>query len=207
MECKKISLILASYVFYSAWNPPLIVLLIGATIINWTLVQKIIVETLASKRKRLLLYSIVVNLMVLMYFKYGQFLLDNFISFVNMFGYQYTPPELDIILPIGISFYTFQAMSYVIDAYKKKIDAQCSLIDFSLYISFFPQLVAGPIVRAGYFLPQCKEPKSMKTQMMLKGLLLFSVGIFAKVVVADSITAPVVNNIYDNVDNIGSIEA
>ena len=141
---KKTNLLLASYIFYAAWNPPFIVLLwISPTLTDWFAAKRMAVS--AGRRKTLfLVLSIVVNLGLLGYFQYGRFLQENFSALLAMFDITYVMPDSSIILPLGISFYTFQSMSYSIDVYRGKIRPGDSLLDFALYVSFFPQLVAGP---------------------------------------------------------------
>ncbi len=145
---KKLMLLVASYIFYGFWNPPLVNLLWISTLVDWTAGNKLAVEQNQRKRKLWLLLSLVVNLGFLAFFKYRDFLLDNFTNAVNAYGYGYEAQPMDIILPMGISFYTFQTMSYTIDIYKNKIKPANTFLDFALYVTFFPQLVAGPIVRA-----------------------------------------------------------
>ncbi|MGA9269533.1 MAG: MBOAT family protein, partial [Lutimonas sp.] len=145
---KKRMLLLSSYVFYGMWNPPLIILLWISTMVDWTAGNQLTKEERPAVRKMWLLLSMFVNLGFLAFFKYGDFLLENFIGLANAAGFEYQPYQMDIILPMGISFYTFQTMSYTIDLYHKKIKPARTFLDFALYVTFFPQLVAGPIVRA-----------------------------------------------------------
>ena len=140
---RKRILLLASYVFYAMWNPPLILLLWISTVVDWTVGNKLYKEENPRRRNQWLLLSLVVNLGFLAFFKYGGFLLENFVALVNLFGLDFHPAAPDILLPMGISFYTFQTMSYTIDMYYKKNEPAKSFLDFALYVTFFPQLVAG----------------------------------------------------------------
>ncbi|MDX1686205.1 MAG: MBOAT family protein, partial [Saprospiraceae bacterium] len=156
---KKRMLLLASYLFYAMWNPPLILLLWISTVVDWTVANKLYTLDDERKRKLWLLLSLVVNLGFLAFFKYGSFLLDNFISVLNLVGLDFQAAATDIILPMGISFYTFQTMSYTIDMYYKRNEPAKTFLDFALYVTFFPQLVAGPIVRSRELIPQFYAPK------------------------------------------------
>ena len=182
---KKRMLLLSSYVFYGMWNPPLIILLWISTMVDWTAGKQLHVEDRPAVRKMWLLLSMFVNLGFLAFFKYGDFLLENFIALANAAGFEYQPYKMDIILPMGISFYTFQTMSYTIDLYQKKIKPARTFLDFALYVTFFPQLVAGPIVRAKDLITQFYEPKKASTEQFIWGLFLLTLGLFQKVVLAD----------------------
>jgi len=165
-------LLLSSYVFYGMWNPPLIILLWISTIVDWTAGKKLAVEENQQKRKLWLLLSMFVNLGFLGFFKYGDFLLENFTAMLNTMGIEFQAQPMDIILPMGISFYTFQTMSYTIDMYKRKIEPARTFLDFALYVTFFPQLVAGPIVRAKELVTQFYEPKRATINQFIWGLFL-----------------------------------
>jgi alginate O-acetyltransferase complex protein AlgI len=156
---KKRMLLISSYVFYGLWNPPLIILLWISTMVDWIAGNKLAIETRPGIRKRWLLLSMFVNLGFLGFFKYGNFLLENFTLLLNAVGIDFQARPMDIILPMGISFYTFQTMSYTIDMYYKKIQPARTFLDFALYVTFFPQLVAGPIVRAKDLVTQFYEEK------------------------------------------------
>lgn len=200
---KKFNLLIASYIFYAAWSPPFVLLLWVATVIDWFVAQWLAKTENLKKRKFILLISIVANLGMLSYFKYGNFLLTNFTNLVNSLGINYNPPELNIILPIGISFYTFVTLSYTIDVYRREIEPARSFLDYSLLITFFPHLVAGPILRASQFLPQCLTPKKATSQQVGWGLILLVIGLFEKVVLADGIVAPVSDAVYAMKGDVG----
>ena len=183
---KKGLLLLASYIFYGMWNPPLVILLWISTMVDWTAGNKLAIEDNQQKRRLWLLLSMFVNLGFLAFFKYGDFLLENFITLANAAGFEYQPYQMDIILPMGISFYTFQTMSYTIDMYNKKTKPARTFLDFALYVTFFPQLVAGPIVRAKELISQFYEPKKATMNQFVWGLFLLTLGLFQKVVLADT---------------------
>lgn len=193
---KKIWLLVVSYFFYAAWRPPLIFLLFISTIIDWTAARQISAADDINKKRLWLLVSLITNLGLLSYFKYAGFLSEIFHDLGSLSGWQMNSPILDIVLPIGISFYTFQTLSYTIDVYRGKSRADYSLLDFALYVGFFPQLVAGPIVRAVQFLPQLQRERKITRERFSRGVILFIFGLFAKVVLADALFAPVVDQVY-----------
>jgi alginate O-acetyltransferase complex protein AlgI len=188
-KTKKINLLLASYIFYAAWNPPFIILLWISTLIDYFVGKQLYFEENKAKRKLLLAASLIGNLGMLGYFKYGGFVLENFVNLAAMIGVDFHPAQPNIILPVGISFYTFQTLSYTLDMYRKSSPPEKSLLDFSLFVTFLPQLVAGPIVRPGQLIPQFKEPHSASTQQLMQGLFLLSLGLFMKSVLADTLLA------------------
>lgn len=193
---KKRMLLLASYTFYGLWNPPLIILLWISTLVDWTAGKRLAIENNNRKRKLWLLLSMLVNLGFLGFFKYGDFFLENFTAIVNSVGISFQPRPMDIILPMGISFYTFQTMSYTIDLYNRKIEPARTFLDFALYVTFFPQLVAGPIVRAKKLISQFYEPKYATVNQFLWGLFLLTIGLFQKVVLADTLLAGTSDDVF-----------
>ncbi|MGB5822315.1 MAG: MBOAT family O-acyltransferase [Saonia sp.] len=193
---KKVMLLLASYVFYGLWNPPLILLLWISTMVDWTAGNKLAKEERPKVRKMWLLLSMVVNLGFLAFFKYGDFLLENFVALANGVGWDFKAAPMDIILPMGISFYTFQTMSYTIDIYKRKIEPAKTFLDFALYVTFFPQLVAGPIVRAKELISQFYEAKKATAQQFIWGLFLLTLGLFQKVVLADTLLSSTADTVF-----------
>ena len=191
-------LLAVSYLFYAAGpNPPFVALLAISTVVDWFAAKGMHRSTSLLSRRLWLCASLATNLGMLCYFKYGEFLLDNFTAAVHAAGWEsYEPPGWSILLPVGISFYTFQTLSYTIDVYRKNAEPWGSFLDFSLYVSFFPQLVAGPIVRATDFLPQLEEPRAADGPRFGWGLSLFVIGLFEKVVVADGLLAQTVEQVY-----------
>lgn len=204
---KKGMLLLASYLFYGLWNPPLVILLWISTIVDWTAGNKLATESNERKRKLWLVLSLVVNLGFLAFFKYRDFLLDNFTSVVNSYGYGYQAQPMDILLPMGISFYTFQTMSYTIDMYKGKIDRARTFLDFALYVTFFPQLVAGPIVRAQDLLTQFYKEKKATLNQFLWGLFLLTIGLFQKIVLADTLLSETADKAFGSQNILHGLDA
>jgi len=186
---KKSFLLVASYVFYAAWNPPFVVLLWISTLIDWTAAARLHAATTQAARRFWLVISLAANLGILGYFKYGEFLLQNWQQLMAAFGVEWVPPAWDIILPVGISFYTFQTMAYTLDIYLRRAEPQRSFLDFALFVTFFPQLVAGPIVRPTELIPQFAAPRTATRDQLLWGLALIVIGLFEKVVLADGLLA------------------
>src|SRR2546423_1549669 len=181
----KIILLCASYIFYGVWNPPFVLVLFFTTFVDWLTARQMARTSSDRTRYALLLASLISNLGLLSFFKYGTFFLANFTAAVNSLGISYHAPQSHIVLPIGISFYTFHSLSYTIDVYRKRIKATSSLADFALFVSFFPALVAGPIIRASHFLPQLASRRRATADQFGWGLTLLFIGLFLKVVVAD----------------------
>jgi len=193
---KKILLLIASYFFYAAWNPLYVLILLASTIIDWWLARVIAGAEDAVKRKLLLIGSLTCNLGLLGYFKYGHFLLENFQAWCSAFGIHYQPLPFDIVLPIGISFYTFASLSYTVDVYRKEIKSDWKFTDYALFVSFFPHLVAGPIVRASVLLPQIEKPKLPSINQIGWGFVFLCLGLVSKVVMADTVFTPVVDRVF-----------
>ncbi len=190
-NARKWLLLLASFIFYGAWSPAFLLLLIGSASIDWWLSLRIAAAEEPPLRKRWLLVSLTANLGLLGFFKYGNFLNENAALLLAMVGVDWQPPVFDILLPVGISFYTFQSLSYCIDVYRKQVPVQRSLRDYVLFVAFFPQLVAGPIVRYSEFRTQLEQPRRSTADGVFVGLSLMLIGLFQKIVLADSIFAPV----------------
>ncbi len=194
---RKSVLLIASYIFYAAWNPPFVVLLWISTLIDWFVAKALVKEEGLARRRMLLTISLAGNLGLLGFFKYGGFLLENFIELTQWAGIPFEAAAPSIILPIGISFYTFQTLSYTLDVYFRKAQPSKSFLDFALYVTFFPQLVAGPIVRAAEFLPQCAEPKRATRDQLGWGLYFITLGLFQKVVLADGFLSSAADTVFD----------
>ena len=193
---RKLNLLWASYLFYAAWNPPFVVLLWISTVVDWFIARWLYRSRTQATRSLLLTVSLAVNLGMLGFFKYGNFLFDNFVLIAESIGISYQPARPDIILPVGISFYTFQTLSYTLDIYRGKARPWHSFLDYALYVTFFPQLVAGPIVRSDDFLPQCLEPRKATGSQLSWGISLLVIGLFEKVVIADGLLADAVEHVY-----------
>ena len=189
---KKVNLLIGSYIFYAAWNPPFVILLWISTVVDRFAAGAMSREERPARRKVLLGLSLLANLGMLSYFKYGNLLAELFTNLMNPLGFEYTAPELSIILPVGISFYTFQTLSYTIDVYLKRSETETSFLDFALFVTFFPQLVAGPIVRPYQLIPQFKDPRTATEKQFVWGLFLFTWGLFQKSAIADGVLSIVV---------------
>ena len=190
-------IVLASYVFYGWWDWRFLSLIIFSTVVDYLVGQKLRVEEKQSKRKVLLWTSIIVNLGFLGFFKYYNFFLENFVDAFSLFGMQINANSLNIILPVGISFYTFQTLSYTIDVYKKKLEPTKDFMAFSAFVCFFPQLVAGPIERATNLLPQFYKKRTFEYHKAVDGMRQILWGLFKKVVIADN-CAEFANQIFNN---------
>lgn len=192
-------LLVASYYFYMNWKPIYALLLFSSTILTYfcgLLTNKY--DANPSREKIILAANIILNLTTLFIFKYFNFINDSVFSLLNLFGLHWNVPNLDVLLPIGISFYTFQAIGYSIDVYRGDIKAERSFITYALFVSFFPQLVAGPIERAKNMLPQFHEKHTFKYDDVAEGFKLMLWGFFMKLCVADRL-GEYVDAVYNNV--------
>jgi len=190
-------LLVGSYVFYGWWDWRFLSLLALSTVIDYTVGRKMAATHDAVHRKRLMWVSVGSNLSILGFFKYFNFFADSFVHMANQVGWHVDAVTLGIILPVGISFYTFQTLSYSIDIYRGKLRPTDSLLDFAVFVSFFPQLVAGPIERASSFLPQIAKPRVIKAPQLEAGLFLVVWGAFKKIVIADNM-ALIANEVFNN---------
>lgn len=190
-------LISASYLFYGWWDWRFLGLIILSSILDYSLTRGIDQSESPLRKKQLLWVSILVNLGILGFFKYFNFFVDSVAEVLHMFGMEADYITINVLLPVGISFYTFQTLSYTIDVYRNEIKAERDLLAFFAYVAFFPQLVAGPIERAKNFLPQFSKPKNFKYDYAVDGCRQMLWGFFKKVVIADS-CAPYVSMIFDD---------
>ncbi|MDP2527924.1 MBOAT family O-acyltransferase [Maribacter dokdonensis] len=197
-------ILISSYIFYGWWDYRFLGLIILSTFVDYFIGLKVYTSTSVSHKKLFLWLSIIFNLSVLCVFKYYSFFVESFIDFFNFFGYNLKNSwTVKIILPVGISFYTFQTMSYTIDIYRKNLIPTKNFISFASFVSFFPQLVAGPIERASNLLPQILKERKFDYNQAVQGLRLILWGMFKKVVIADSL-APTVNQIFENYQTLNS---
>ncbi len=203
-KARLILCLLGSYLFYGWWDWTFLSLIITSTLVDYFVGMALENTDEQTKRKRLLLLSMVINLGFLAFFKYFNFFIGSFQDMLSGFGFESSYHTLKIILPMGISFYTFQSMSYTIDVYYKKIKVESDLLRFSTFISFFPQLVAGPIIRASDFLPQFQKDREFNWDRTIAGLGQILWGLFKKVAVADSI-APFVDQCFMAPDTFSSM--
>ncbi|NUQ81788.1 MAG: MBOAT family protein [Bacteroidetes bacterium] len=184
-------LLLASYFFYGYWDWRFLGLIFLSSMIDYLVSIWLSGNREDRQRKMILMVSVFSNLAILGFFKYFNFFIENFAAAFSFFGYQLATERLSIILPVGISFYTFQTMSYTIDVYRGKISPERNLISFLTYVSFFPQLVAGPIERAGSLLPQFRTIAPFNYEQASDGIRQMTWGLLKKVVIADSLAGPV----------------
>ncbi|MDB9721255.1 MBOAT family protein [Winogradskyella sp.] len=189
--------VIASYVFYGWWDWRFLSLIIFSTLVDYTIGRQLQSESNNSKRKLLLWSSILINLGFLGFFKYYNFFVDNFVAAFSFFGQSIQPNTLNIILPVGISFYTFQTLSYTIDVYRKQLEPTKDIVAFAAFVSFFPQLVAGPIERASNLLPQFYKKCEFNYAKAVDGMRQILWGLFKKVVIADN-CAVLANEIFNN---------
>ncbi|HUY36343.1 MAG TPA: MBOAT family O-acyltransferase [Pirellulales bacterium] len=187
-DARKAWLLAVSYVFYGAWDWRFLSLIALSTGLDFLLARQIACAAGQRRRRRLLVVSLAVNLGLLGVFKYFNFFAASAADLSRLLGFAVHERSLAIVLPVGISFYTFQSLSYVVDVHRKQIAATNSLLDFALYVAFFPQLVAGPIVRAGDFLPQLATLRRFGAVRLRPALWLFLVGFFKKACVSDNLS-------------------
>jgi len=202
---QNILLLIASYVFYGWWDWRFLSLILLSTVVDFYVGTWISNSQVVKRRKFLLGISLGINLGLLGFFKYYNFFIDNWIEAWSSLGVTMHASSLRIILPVGISFYTFQTLSYTIDVYRKKIEPTKHFINFATFVAFFPQLVAGPIERAANLLPQFSAKRMFNYSQATSGLKLMIWGFFKKVVIADN-CAFFVNQIFENSHAYGSTE-
>ena len=195
---RDILLLVASYIFYMSWYWQYAGLIVLSTIVDYFLGRRLGQEENQSKRKFLLITSLVVNLGILGIFKYYNFFFDASKTAFGFFGIEIPDLYHQLLLPVGISFYTFQTLSYTIDVYRKHIDPEKSFTKFAVFVAFFPQLVAGPIVRAKDFLPQINKPTHVLAKDWELGIQMIFIGLFKKIIIADLLAYLAVDAIFEN---------
>lgn len=180
-------LLLASYFFYGWWDWRFLCLMAGSTAVDYVIALRIARSDNENRRRGLLIFSLVLNLSLLGIFKYFNFFVDSFAACLHALGVRDVPlPALRVLLPPGISFYTFQAIAYIVDVYQQKIEPSESLLDYALFISLFPHLIAGPIQRPSHLLPQVQTRRQFDSEKFFDGLMLIISGLFRKCVIADN---------------------
>jgi alginate O-acetyltransferase complex protein AlgI len=180
-------LLAASYYFYAAWDWRFLSLLIGSTVVDFFVARYLAREVDPRRRRLGLIVSLVFNLGMLGFFKYFDFFADSLATLFAWVGWRMDPITLHVVLPIGISFYTFMTISYVIDVYRRDIEPAERFVDFALFVAYFPHLVAGPILRASLLLPQIARPRVIVRTQITEGLWLIGWGLFQKMFVADNL--------------------
>jgi alginate O-acetyltransferase complex protein AlgI len=201
---EKSFLLIASYVFYMTWNVPCVLLIMASSLMDYTAGRLMGTARNPNGRRVFLICSVCLNLGLLGYFKYRNFFADNMWTGLSLLGLHLPPLHFKVFLPVGISFFTFQSMTYTIDVYRRKIEPCRNLRDFLLFVAFFPQLVAGPIVRAVDFLPQLARRRRASWKELEGGLFLFMLGAVKKMVISDQI-APQVDLIFADPGRFDSI--
>lgn len=197
LKLQNLLIVVASYIFYGWWDWRFLSLIFFSSLVDYFIGLGLLKQENQTKRKILLWTSILVNLGFLGFFKYYNFFLDNFVTAFSFFGTEIKASSMNIILPVGISFYTFQTMSYSIDVYRRKLEPTKDLIAFSAFVSFFPQLVAGPIERATHLLPQFYTKRIFDYTKAVDGMRQILWGLFKKIVIADN-CAEYANQIFNN---------
>lgn len=200
LKAQNLLLLAASYLFYGWWDWRFLSLIVFSSFVDYFIGLALKKQEKPSKRKLLLITSLFVNLGMLGVFKYYNFFVDNFVDAFSLFGKQLNKSTLDIILPVGISFYTFQTLSYTIDVYKRKLEPTKDIISFFAFVSFFPQLVAGPIERATNLLPQFYKKRKFDYAKASDGMRQILWGLFKKIVIADN-CANFVNTYFAHYDH------
>ena len=186
LKLQNIFILIASYIFYGWWDWRFLGLIILSTVIDYWVAHFIFQSEKQRIKFRLLLLSLATNLGILLFFKYFNFFVDSFVDTFAFLGVQFSIQTLKIVLPVGISFYTFQTLSYTIDVYREKITPRKDFIAFAAFVSFFPQLVAGPIERASHLLPQFLNKRFFNYDFAVSGIRLIIWGLFKKIAIADN---------------------
>ena len=194
---RKLWLLVCSYVFYGAWDWRFLSLIWISTVIDYIVGLKLSQQLIKNNnRKQWLIVSLCTNLGILGFFKYFNFFVESGVNFINFLGFSIDFNTIQIVLPVGISFYTFQTLSYSIDIYYGKLKPVHKFLDFALFVSFFPQLVAGPIVRASTFLPQLEETRNFSNVRVKYCLMLFMIGFIKKACISDRLS-PIVDRFFE----------
>lgn len=193
---RRVMLLVASYLFYAGWSPAFVLLLWVSTLVDFLAARWIAAQSRPAPRRAALIVSLAANLGMLGFFKYGNFIEANLEALASAAGITFHAAHHDIVLPLGISFYTFQSLSYTIDVYRRQIRPSRSALNFALFVTFFPHLVAGPIMRPRDLLSQFSRPKRAGRQMMLWGLALMTLGLFEKIVLADAFLSHAADRVF-----------
>lgn len=207
-KVKNIWLLICSYYFYMSWNPKYVILIVSSTVITWIgglMIGKNVETDNKYKKKGWVAICLISNLLILGFFKYYNFFSANALFVLSKIGIKITLPNVDILLPVGISFYTFQALGYIIDVYRGTVKPEKNLLRYALFISFFPQLVAGPIERSKNLIHQIYEVHIFDSERVVRGLLLMGWGFFKKLIIADR-AALLVTAVYDSYANYSGLQ-
>jgi D-alanyl-lipoteichoic acid acyltransferase DltB (MBOAT superfamily) len=212
-EWRKILLLVASWIFYGAWDWRFVALLIASGVLNWAVAELILAAKARARdgegrpgmAKLWLVFGVIANLTILGFFKYYGFFLEQLIAMLHSAGWERDIPIMEVILPVGVSFFTFQGMSYQIDVYRDKTE-RASLLDITLLMSFFPHLVAGPIVRASHLVPQFRSIPKLTLSMAAAGVTLILWGLFKKTVIASELATNFVDPVFFDPSAHGSLD-
>lgn len=199
-------LLAASYIFYGAWNPKYLVLIIGSTLLAFYTAKGMGRYENERLRRWLCAASIIGNLGVLATFKYFNFFMSEIDALLELVGLSWALPQVHLALPVGISFYTFQTLSYTIDVYRRHMEPTDDLLKFATFVAFFPQLVAGPILRASYFLPQLQSRREFNTEMAIDGVHRILRGLIKKAIFADLVGAMAVDKVFSDPTAFSSLD-
>ena len=184
---QNVMLLVASYIFYGWWDWRFLLLMIGSTAIDYLIARLIEDASSSAKRRALLITSLVINFSILGFFKYFNFFLDSTLRMLALLGVHSIPHGLlAVLLPPGISFYTFQEVAYIVDVYNGRVKASRNFVEYGLFISLFPHLIAGPIQRPSHLLPQVQKPRTFDPEAFRDGCMLILMGLFRKIVIADN---------------------
>ncbi|MBX2814142.1 MAG: MBOAT family protein [Myxococcales bacterium] len=203
---RKVLLLIASALFYAAWNPVPFLLVLYCATLDYFMAKLMASAADASLRKLYLMVSIVSNLSVLVFFKYANFLLETLVEMASWLGIQLVFHRLDILLPLGISFVVFQTLSYTVDVYRGDCEARDSWVDVALFISFFPQIIAGPIVRASHFLPQLDARPALPNDHGARAILRIAKGLAKKILIADLLEADIISRVFSSPETYFPLE-
>ena len=196
-KVQNILLLVASYIFYGSWDWRFLSLIFFSTLVDFSVGWYLGQTDDPKRRKRLLIISMMMNLGMLGLFKYFNFFAHSFIDLLHLFGLHADPLTLNVILPVGISFYTFQSMGYIIDVYRGQLKPTSNLLNFAVFVAFFPQLAAGPIERGQHMLPQIANPRRIRWEQINSAIFLIIWGYFKKMVIADNM-GPIADQIFNN---------
>ena len=205
-DLRKLFLLAASYTFYGWWDWRFVGLIAASSFVNYLFGRMLGVFEREWLRRVVVALAVIANLSVLGFFKYYGFFLESLDEILVMLNLERDLPFLQVILPVGISFFTFQGISYVVDVYRREVAAERSLLDVFLYISFFPQLVAGPIVRAAHFLPQLEEKPHLTRAMVGMGVTLILSGLIKKMVIANYLATELVDPVFFDPGTLGAVD-
>lgn len=200
---KNIFLLITCYVFYASWNWKFLSLILISTFVNYFCGLAIYNAKNLSFRRLYLVLPITIDLSLLGFFKYYDFFVESLVNVLKLADINFGLTTLNIILPLGISFYTFETISYVIDIYKKKFAPIENIVDFAVFVAYLPKLISGPIERAKNLIPQIQAEKLFKNINFREGSYLFAYGLFKKIVIADSL-APIVNSTFASTNQSGA---